>query len=51
MVAAHIYDADDSTFDTPSVFGGLVLLAAVGVIVNSLLNVFEAHALRWSALI
>ncbi len=35
------------TFDTPSVFAGLALLAAVGVIVNSLLNVFEAHVLRW----
>jgi len=47
MVAAHIHGADDSTFDTPSVFGGLVPLAAVGVIVNSLPNVFEAHVLRW----
>jgi len=35
------------TFDTPGVFAGLVLLATVGVIVNSGLNAFEAHALRW----
>ena len=34
-------------FDTPGVFAGLVLLAAVGVIVNSALNAFESHALRW----
>ena len=33
------------TFDTPSALWGLVLLAVVGVIVNSLLNVFEAHVL------
>lgn len=34
-------------FDTPGVFAGLVLLAGVGVIVNSALNAFEAHVLRW----
>ncbi|OYW32105.1 MAG: ABC transporter permease, partial [Rhizobiales bacterium 12-66-7] len=34
-------------FDTPGVFAGLVLLASVGVIVNSALNAFEAHVLRW----
>jgi NitT/TauT family transport system permease protein len=34
-------------FDTPGVFAGLALLATVGVIVNSVLNAFESHALRW----
>ncbi|MBR0898883.1 ABC transporter permease [Bradyrhizobium tropiciagri] len=34
-------------FDTPGVFAGLVLLASIGVIVNSGLNVFESYALRW----
>lgn len=35
------------TFDTPGVFAGLVLLAGVGVVVNSALNAFERRALRW----
>jgi NitT/TauT family transport system permease protein len=34
-------------FDTAGVFAGLILLAAVGVTVNSALNAFESHALRW----
>ena len=34
-------------FDTAGVFAGLILLAAVGVIVNSALNTFESYTLRW----
>ena len=36
-------------FDTASVFGGIIILAVVGALINSLLKLVEARLLRWRA--